>query len=210
MNLNKVKIVLASSSPRRIQLLNQAGFRCHVVSPKVKEARKTGESAQQMVLRLSSLKAQEVLGRILSGTLFATNKQDVLVIAADTTVVHPELNKVLEKPKSLQESKKMIQALSGKTHQVKTGYSVFFYSKGKIKSLKKCVTTQVKIRKLDSNEISAYVQTREGMDKAGAYAAQGIGMGLIESIRGSYTNVVGLPMAELIQSIKKITGSYVE
>jgi septum formation protein len=204
------RIILASQSPRRVQLMQQAGFQFTVKVPEIIELQNPNETPQQMVCRLSLAKARKiaqelVMHETLEKKTTAVNTTDsTIIIAADTTVVHPGGKKTLGKPSNKNESKKMIEIIAGKTHVVLTGFAVIKIQAGKMRTTTKVVSTKVKIRKLTAKEIIDYVNTGEGMDKAGSYAAQGIGMGLIESIHGSYTNVVGLPMAELIAVLRNM------
>jgi septum formation protein len=118
--------------------------------------------------------------------------------------VSPDRKHVLNKPLSAEGARKMLRRISGRTHEVLTGYVILSFRGGKIaKWHSEIVSTKVDIRKLGAKEIADYVASGEPMDKAGSYAAQGIGMCLIEGIRGSYSNVVGLPMAELVRDLEK-------
>jgi septum formation protein len=149
-----------------------------------------GESPENHVLRLAKAKALDVGGRY----------PDRWVIAADTIVyVH---GSILGKPKDREEAKEMLDRLSGKEHRVLTGFSVHHLKKGRRNQ--QAVRTTVKMKPLTLGEIEWYVGTGEPFDKAGGYAVQGIGAFMIESIRGSYTNVVGLPVCEVIQTLKRL------
>lgn len=192
-------IVLGSQSPRRQELLSKAGIKFSVRVPNVNEVRNPNESGPHMVSRLSKLKANAIADEFLKSPS-ATTKW---IIAADTTVVSPA-GEILEKPKNKKEAQKMVSSLAGKTHAVFTAYSIVKVVRSNVKLVcHRRVKTLVKFRSLTAKEIRSYIDVGESMDKAGAYAAQGAGMSLIESIRGSYTNVVGLPMAELICDLKK-------
>ena len=196
--MNKLKIILASGSPRRKELLTWAGVSFEIIISDVDEALIKGESPAKMVSRLSKEKAESV------GKKFIQNQGSAIIIAADTTVVSPR-GKILGKPVDLQDAFKMISELQGKTHQVLTGYSITQVKNGKIhKTISKIVKTAVTMRSLSVGERKFYLSQGESMDKAGAYAAQGFGMVLIEKIRGSYTNVVGLPMNEVLEELKKL------
>lgn len=148
-----------------------------------------------MVERLSNEKALAI---------FKSNlKDNLLIIAADTTVVSPK-NEILGKPDNLSQAKAMLLKILGKTHRVLTAYTILEIKKNKItKKLTRTVQTRVKMRALSSHSIEYYLSLGESLDKAGSYAAQGYGMNLIESITGSYTNVIGLPMCELIEDLRK-------
>ncbi len=184
------RLILASRSPRRYELLKQVGLDFEVVPSRVIEDFVHRESPQDHVIRLAEAKAQDVANR----------HPDRWVIAADTIVY---INgSILGKPKNREEAFEMLHNLSGQEHWVLTGFSVCHLEKGK--NDKEAVQTAVKMKTLDPTEMEWYVQTGEPFDKAGGYAIQGIGSFMIESIRGSYTNVVGLPLCELIQMLNRL------
>lgn len=192
-----VRIVLASQSPRRIQLLKEAGAQFDIFVPDVYEVKKASETPAAMVARLAKAKARAARDqlKIVGPTL---------IISADTTVVHPNKAKVLGKPASARHAEKMLRQIVGKTHAVLTGYCLLLVEpQKKDRERVRVVRTQVKMRKIDSATIRRYVATKEPMDKAGAYAAQGLGMSLIESLRGSYSNVVGLPISEVVRDLEQ-------
>ena len=184
------RLVLASRSPRRYELLKQVGLDFDVIPSGIEEDYIKGESPRKHVLRLAEAKALDV----------GNQHPDRWVIAADT-VVYVD-HSILGKPKSREEAKKMLHRLSGKEHRVLTGFSVNNLEKGK--EDREAVQTTVKIKKLTQAEMEWYIQTGEPFDKAGGYAIQGIGSFMIESIKGSYTNVVGLPICELIQMLSRL------
>lgn len=200
MDLN-VPIILASTSPRRIDLLKQAGIRCLVRSPQTDEKTKRGESPKDMVARLAREKAEAVMMDALREYGAA------LIIAADTTVVAPDGKTVLGKPRDAADARKMLKKLLGKTHTVLTGYCILAVAREmEPERLIRVVRSRVKMRPLSDEAILKYIATGEPMDKAGSYAAQGIGAALVESLRGSYTNVVGLPMSQLMTDLEKKFG----
>ncbi|MBL7716927.1 MAG: septum formation protein Maf [Bdellovibrionales bacterium] len=189
-------IVLASASPRRVELLKGMGLEFYVRKPDVDETVLPREKPLAMVKRLSESKASTVVQELLREVGMG------LVIAADTTVVSPK-GEILGKPANSDESFRMVSALSGKVHKVLTGYTIILGAREmKPKIWSRVVTTSVKFRKLSKQQIQQYVDTGEGLDKAGAYAIQGRGSSLILSITGSYTNVVGLPIAELAEDLR--------
>jgi septum formation protein len=192
------KIILASGSPRRKELLEMAGLSFSVHVPDVDETPLPREVPKKMVRRLSLLKALEAargLGRD-PGSLF--------VLSADTTVVSPE-GRNLGKPGDEKEALRMVTALQGRDHSVFTGYTIVELRGGKVRRMiTRVVETKVRIRAMTKADIRAYVGRGESLDKAGAYAAQGFGMAIIERIRGSYTNVVGLPVTEVTADLKKL------
>ena len=189
MKKENVKIVLASGSPRRIGLLKMLGCKFQIMPSKVEEKINSSLSPTQNVKRLSRLKALDVASKVSDG----------IVIAADTMVVLGKT--ILGKPKNKKEAYKMLKNLSGKTHQVITGLAV---TDGKTKRmLQDFVITKVKFRKLNKNLIDKYIASSEPLDKAGAYGIQGKGALLVESIKGDYFNVVGLPLNALNQLLEK-------
>jgi len=179
--------ILASGSPRRRELLGLLGFEFSVVKPDVVEKNLDGESPEDYVLRNAAIKAEWVY----------KEHKDCHVIAADTVVVLGY--EILEKPTSPIHAKQMLLSLSGQKHQVLTGFCV----QNKNHQVVKYVETIVEFKSLTDSEIDNYVATDEPHDKAGSYAAQGVGSCFIKGIIGSYTNVVGLPMAQLIEVLQK-------
>jgi septum formation protein len=184
------RLILASKSPRRYELLKQVGLDFEVIASNVMEGFAQRVSPQEQVIRLAEAKARNVAG----------GYPDSWVIAADTVVIID--GSILGKPRNRGEAMEMIRHLSGREHWVLTGFSVCHLGKGK--GDKEAVQTVVKMKTLTPPEIEWYVQTGEPFDKAGGYAIQGIGSFMIESIRGSYTNVVGLPLCELIEMLKRL------
>jgi septum formation protein len=184
------QLILASKSPRRYELLKQLGFDIEVIPSGVMESFIQGELPQEHVVRLAEAKVSDVGGRY----------PDRWMIAADTIVY---INgSILGKPKTPAEATEMLQCLSGQEHWVLTGVSVRHFKKGK--GDWQTVQTAVKVKNLTHAEIEWYVKTGEPFDKAGGYAIQGIGSFMIESIHGSYTNVVGLPLCELMEMLVRL------
>jgi septum formation protein len=182
-----MRIILASTSPRRIELMKQVGLACEVISPDADETPHRGERPAALVARLARAKAHSV-AQSLEG--------DAIIVAADTIVVDPSGKKILGKPVSVLDAKKMLTLLAGRKHTVLTGYCVWETGSNAYVKVR-VVRSSVTMRKLSRAQISAYVASGEPMDKAGSYAAQGLGMALIEKINGSYANVVGLPVSQL-------------
>lgn len=192
------KVILASGSPRRKELLSRAGVVFEVHSPDINEDVLHQECSKSMVKRLSLEKALEVWRNVLRAD------ESAIIIAADTTVVDSG-GRILGKPVNEAEAVKMIKALQGKVHQVHTGYTVIDVVRGQVKKkITRVVETRVWIGSMTPVEIKKYVSQGECLDKAGAYAAQGFGMLLIEKISGSYTNVIGLPMTQLMKDLKAL------
>jgi septum formation protein len=184
--MSEIPIVLASSSPRRRELLKGLGLSFEVIPAEVDETKLKGESPEALVKRLSKIKAEAV----------AKKYPEALIIAADTTVALQD--KILEKPKDLIENKEFVRLLSGNTHQVYTGHALIY--KGQLESVVRC--SQVRFRTLSEGEIERYVSTGEGLDKAGGYAIQGYGAALIPHLEGCYFNVVGLSVATVVEMAK--------
>ncbi len=178
------ELVLASASPRRRELLAQIGVPCRVQPAAIDETPQAGEAPADYVLRMAEEKAAAVA---------ATLPPAVPVLAADTTVVIEE--DVLGKPADAMDALAMLARLSGRTHEVMT--AVCLSLDGALQS--ECVTTEVTFVSLDRETCEAYLATDEPWDKAGAYAIQGRGAVLVKRIHGSYSNVVGLPLAETWQ-----------
>lgn len=191
-----MRVILASTSPRRIELLTNAGLQFEIQAPLTDEIENPRETPTAMVKRLAVEKAMAVVKR-------TENLANSVVISADTTVVTPSGKAILSKPKNRQDAIRMIGTLSGAFHTVLTAYCLWITDRSgkRHKKIVRVVKTRVKIKRLSKNQCAEYVDCGESMDKAGAYAAQGRGMTLIEEIRGSYTNVVGLPMAQLLADL---------
>jgi septum formation protein len=178
------RFVLASASPARAALLRQIGLRFEVMPSRIREDDIASESPVDKVISLSRAKAQHV-------TRYFTDR---VIIAADTVVVHDDV--ILGKPENEDAAGDMLRLLSGSWHQVVTGLTVVDASTGASASCHDA--TQVRMRQLTPEAISAYVRSGEPLGKAGAYAIQGSGGIFIESIKGCYFNVVGLPLAKLV------------
>jgi septum formation protein len=180
-------LVLASGSPRRRELLAGVGLRFAVRPADLDEVRRPGEDPVDYVRRLSADKAEEVAGPA------------ELVVAADTTV---ELGgEVLEKPVDAPEAKRMLRALSGRTHHVHTGVTV--RSGRRAETI--VVSTAVSFVDLPDEAIEWYVATGEAADKAGAYGIQGAAGAFVERVDGSVTNVIGLPLAETLRLLARVS-----
>jgi septum formation protein len=188
----KFPIILASRSPRRQELLRQVGIRVEIIPSMVEERPLEGESPDEHVIRLAQEKAMEVAARYPGRW----------VIGADTIVLID--GEVLGKPRNRKEAVSMLQRLSGKEHRVYTGICLVGPD-GEIKEIQS-VMTRVIMKELSQKEIEGYVRTGEPFDKAGGYAIQGMGSAFIKEIHGSYSNVVGLPLCEVIDILKRICG----
>ena len=185
-------IILASASPRRQELLSSVGIKFRVEASNVDEEPIIDESPQEHVLRLASAKAREVAGRV-------KQSDEVWVLGADTIVIID--GELLGKPEGRVDALHMLKKLSGRTHKVSTGYSIFNPSRDE--EIKRAVETTVKFKALTDDEITRYVASGEPMDKAGAYAIQGLGAFMVEEIKGSYSNVVGLPLCQVVNDLEE-------
>lgn len=179
-------LILASASPRRAELLAAAGFHFEVVPQTVDETPRPGEPPEDYVLRLACEKVRAVC-----------RKSGSIVIGADTAVLIDGL--ALGKPRDDREAADMLKRLSGRTHEVLTGVAV-----GDDRLLTGIARTAVRFLPLTGDEIAWYVASGEARDKAGAYAIQGLASRFIERIEGSYSNVVGLPVALVYQLLRQL------
>jgi len=185
--------VLASASPRRRELLASAGLAFSVDPSQTDETSRPGESAPAYARRVAADKAREVARRL------AQRGDRRPVLGADTVVgVHGDIR---GNPGDRADARSMLSRLSGRTHQVITAYCIAV-SDGAERS--EAVTTEVRFKRLRPEELEAYLDTGEWHDKAGAYAGQGCAAGLVEAVFGSYTNVVGLPLAEVVEALRRL------
>lgn len=176
-------IILASSSPRRKEMLEKYNINFKVVGSELIEKIIYSEKPEQIVMSLAFQKAYEI----------SKNNPDKIIIGADTIVVYEDL--ILGKPKDSEDALKMLKLLNGKSHYVISGISIIQLNKNlKIVDYE---ITQVKFRKLEINKLESYVNTGEPLGKAGAYAIQDFGALLVEKIDGCYLNVIGLPLVKL-------------
>lgn len=189
LNNDMKTIILASASPRRKELLKRIGLRFKVEPSDYEENISPELGPHELARALSSEKAK----------LVAKNHKSALVIAADTFIVFE--GKILGKPRTETEAKKMLETISGRQHSVITGFTIIDTEDNR--ALSKSVETKVYVRKLTSNEIDAYIRSKEPLDKAGAYAIQGLGSIFVEKIEGDYFNVIGLPLSALAESLKE-------
>ncbi len=182
------KIILASASPRRKELLALTGLKFEVDPGDYKEDMNLNLSPHELARFLSLEKAKSVAGKY----------GNAIIIAADTFVIIRE--QILGKPHTREEARRMLLLLEGRTHSVITGFTVLDTDTGK--KLSRSVETKVIFKKLTGLEIDAYIKTKEPLDKAGAYAIQGLGSVLVKRIDGDYFNVIGLPLCALSESLK--------
>jgi len=185
-------IVLASASPRRSELLARLGIRFHIEPSHIDEEPLPDETPAEHVVRLSREKAREVAQRTaVPGRWF---------IGSDTIVLRDD--SILGKPRDVLDAAGMLRSLSGRSHQVLSGYAV--YDRQNDTSVSGVVATTVRFKELTEQEIAGYIATGEPLDKAGAYAIQGIGAFMVLGIEGSYTNVVGLPLCEVVEVLERL------
>jgi len=183
------KIILASASPRRAEILRTVGWPFETRIVNIDESRRENEDAVNYVRRLAREKAETA----------ATHASDKAIVAADTTVVIDD--HILEKPVDRDDATRMLRLLNNRRHQVLTGIALIKAAGSKTKIAHEI--TEVKFASMSDEEIDWYVGTGEPMDKAGAYAIQGLGARFIEGIRGDYFNVVGLPARLLYELINQ-------
>jgi septum formation protein len=183
------RIFLASASPRRKELLEQIGLRFEVEPSNYDEEIASASEPHETARKLSLGKARAA----------ERKHRNALIIAADTFVVFGD--RVLGKPRTDSEARKMLRALNGQAHSVITGFTILDTETGKV--LSRSVETRVHMRKLTLKEIDSYVRSKEPLGKAGGYAIQGLGAVLVERIEGDYSNVVGLPLSALAESLRE-------
>ncbi len=187
------KLILASASPRRKELLKNVGYEFTIEVCDLEE-KSDKTKPWELVMDLARVKAQAIMDMHVG--------EDVIVLGADTVVANGE--EILGKPRNLEHAKEMISSLQGKKHQVYTGVCLW-WNKGKLKQhLTFYEKTDVEVYSMTEEEIDAYVATKECTDKAGSYAIQGLFSPYIKGIVGDYNNVVGLPVARIYQEIKKL------
>jgi septum formation protein len=186
-----MKLILASSSPRRAEILANAGLPFSVLSSAVDESPYPGESPSALVQRLANAKADLVTARAVG---------PAIVLAADTVVVLDD--KILGKPGSIEEARHMLQQLSGRTHSVLTGVALVRLPDGERRQFTE--STLVHFRPITDEELSSYLATEEPYDKAGAYAIQGVAGRYIPRLEGCYFNVVGLPLSRVLTELQTL------
>ncbi|MGB0034533.1 MAG: Maf family protein [Candidatus Acidiferrales bacterium] len=183
----KAKLILASSSPRRGQILKNAKIDFDAYAPHVDERRHPRESARACVLRIAMMKARAAAAHAKQ------KKHHAIVVGADTVVVAK--GQILGKPSDVKDARRMLRMLSGKTHQVLTGLAILNAPNGE--EIRHVETTRVRFARLSPKEIDDYIATGEPFDKAGAYGIQGIGGRFVTSVDGCFFNVMGLPLSRL-------------
>lgn len=193
-----MEIILASASPRRKELLKQIGLD-FIVFPAQGDEVSDKTIPRDIVVELAQKKAGEIYEKAIAA---GVGKQDSIVIGADTIVVYED--RVLGKPKNEKDAVEMLTMLSGKTHEVYTGVSLWMRENGKKVQYSFYEKTEVTMYPIRQGEIEAYVKSGEPMDKAGSYGIQGSGARFIQKINGDYNNVVGLPVARIYQELAQL------
>ena len=188
---DEIMILLASNSPRRRQLLALGNWKFAVAVSDVDETQLAGETPKDYVLRLAQAKALAVVKKA---------HPENIIIGSDTTVV--DVNSILGKPKDGEDAARMLTRLRGHIHQVYTGVAFYRVSDGKM--LTELCVTDVPMRAYSDDEIAVYVQTGDPLDKAGAYAIQHPDFQPVESMRGCYASVMGLPMCHVTRTLQKL------
>ena len=190
--MDKLKIILASQSPRRKELLTKMGIDFDIIVSNVEEKVDKNTKIEDIPVNLAKIKAQSV---------FDTIKGDKMVIGCDTIVVYR--NKIFGKPKNESDAKHTLKLLSGRTHKVITGLYVLVERNNKVYSYKSTTITKIKMSEMTDSIIDKYIKNGEPMDKAGAYGIQGIAGMFVEEVIGNYDSVIGLPTNELYKIFEK-------
>ena len=191
--MNTRQIILASTSPRRIEILKKAGLDFAVVAPEYEEDMTLAMPPLELVQHLAQGKAQSVVSKY----------PGAIIIAADTFVVLH--GKIYGKPGTPARAKEMLSELSGQMHEVMTGFTVLDTNSGR--ALTDADITKVYVKQLTSAQIDEYVATGEPLNKAGAYAIQSDGKTFIEKYEGDYLTILGLPVEKVLKSIREILSS---
>ncbi|ARG98829.1 septum formation protein Maf [Legionella micdadei] len=185
-----LRLILASNSPRRLQILREHGLDAVVKPANIDEIKQEGEDAKAYVTRLAKEKAQTILLQVVGDTAD-------LILAADTTVYYQ--SHILEKPCDPEDAYRMLSMLSGNSHEVYTGYALIFLPEKRWWI--DCVTTTITFHSLTEQQIQNYIDSGDPFDKAGGYGIQNVYETFIKEIEGSYYNVMGLPIEEILKKI---------
>jgi nucleoside triphosphate pyrophosphatase len=191
-----VRLILASASPRRAELLRSAGYEFDTHPVEIDESPKAAEAPIAYVERLAVEKSARALSDVVSGS---SGTMERIVLSADTAVVVG--NEILGKPRDVDDARRMLRRLSGRTHEVMTGVCL----RTTQRNVSHVEISNVTFWSLTEDQIAWYVASGEGLDKAGAYAIQGLASRFIPRIEGSYSNVVGLPIAVVEDLIQRLT-----
>jgi septum formation protein len=193
-------LLLASGSPRRREILENLRIPCLVRAAQADESTREGEAPAAYLERVVCAKLEAACA--LLATPPEALRTAAAVLVADTSVIADDA--ILGKPSSTDEAEAMIARLAGRTHEVWTRFAIGEAAAAARTLHEETVVTAVTFRALTAARIRAYAESGEGMDKAGAYAVQGLGAGLVARIEGSYTNVVGLPACELVVALERL------
>ncbi|HHF7375117.1 Maf family protein [Legionella bozemanae] len=185
-----LKIILASASPRRLHILQEHGLPAVVMPANIEEIQQKDEEAKIYVTRLAREKAQTILAQVETGTAD-------IILAADTTVAYQD--QILEKPRDHQDAYRMLSMLSGHSHEVYTGYALIFLPDQQWWI--DCVTSNITFHTLTEQQIQNYIDTGDPFDKAGGYGIQNVYDTFIKEVKGSYYNVMGLPIEDIMKKI---------
>lgn len=191
-NMRDIKVILASGSPIRRQLLEQICIKADIRPSRVEETT-TSTDPEAVVMELSSRKAEDVAEQALAGTL---------ILGADTVVAVD--GQILGKPVSHEDARRMLRMIQGRSHQVYTGVTLIYKEEEGSRGVTFSERTEVLVYPMSQEEITAYADSEEPMDKAGAYGIQGRFAAYIQGIRGDYSNVVGLPVGRVWQEWKRL------
>lgn len=191
-----MKFILASDSPRRAEILRNAGFEFEILPADVDESVRPGESAADYVRRLAEEKARAAARKLAA----RAGRDSSVIVAADTVVVVE--NEILGKPASPDDARAMLRQLSGRTHEVLTGLAVLSLPHAEVRVVVE--STRVTFARMTDREIEEYIASSEPFDKAGAYAIQAGGGKFVARIEGCYFNVIGLPLARLYSILREI------
>ena len=187
-------IILASNSPRRLQLLSLGGWKFQIWPASIDESRLPGEAPEQYGLRVAEAKARAVIAS--DGSAFPANG---LVLAADTIVIDGD--ELLGKPAGQADAGRMLRQLRGKPHRVCTALVLISVDNGRV--VRDLCMTRVPMRNYSDEEISAYVASGDPLDKAGAYAIQHLGFHPVNNLMGCYASVMGLPLCHLVRALRQ-------
>jgi septum formation protein len=191
----KTPLVLGSASPRRLAILEELRLAVRVVAANVDEAAEPGEPAEAYLVRVVRDKLRAVASKI-------RGERCAALLVADTSVVVD--GAILGKPNDIADAERLLRRIVGRTHTVYTRYAIALSSDLAKPARERTVTTRVSMRTASDEEVSGYARSGEGLDKAGAYAVQGLGSFLVERIEGSYANVVGLPACEVVVDLRDL------
>ena len=197
-----MRLILASSSPRRQELLTQLGLRFEIIKPEIDESRLDGENLIEYAERLSREKAEAVVNALDSSPTLVISADTIVILAADTIGVDQD-GELLGKPADAADARRMLQNLRNRAHQVITAFTVYLKAQPP-RVITRHAETAVHMRDYSDAEIDAYIASGDPFDKAGGYAIQNEAFHPVARIEGSYSNVVGLPLDELQAALREV------